>query len=116
VCSFAFIVFLVFLYAYLYAALRRRLHYRRNLQNHFANLDQRALDWLQLMLIILAIGWAWSAFSSVWLFSGTQPGWIGIVTALVQLGFTSAFALCAIIQPPIHLPESMEEASAPYSN
>lgn len=116
ICTFAFIVFLLFLYAYLYAALRRHLSYRRSLQNHFANLDQRSLDWLQLMLIILAIGWAWSAFSSVWMLSGTRPEWAGIVTALVQLGFTSAFALCAIIQPPITLPESMEEASAPYSN
>ena len=116
ICAFAFAIFLAFLYIYLYAALRRQRRHRREMQKHFSNLNQRSLDWLRLMLIILAIGWAWSAFSSVWQISGSRPEWVGIITSLLQLGFTSAFALCALLQPPIQLPASTGEATTSYSN
>lgn len=115
-CAAAFFIFILVLYAYLYATLRMQLSYRRSLQNHFANLDQRSLDWLRRMLIILAMGWGWFAINKVWMLGGTRPDWVGVVTAVAHLGFSSAFILCAVIQQPVKLPPAMGVPAVPYGN
>ena len=100
-CKLLFALFLGFSVAYLAAAFRLFLRHARRVRSLFSNIEDKSLDWLRWVLIILVAGWACYAASEIWQIQGGRPAWLGIATAFFELFWLGAIAVCGILQRPV---------------
>lgn len=114
-CALAFAIFVAFGFGYIGAAIIHLLKHRRQVRDHYANVERRTLNWLPVMLVILAASFIWHVGGSIWGLAGTRPEWASVASAFADLAFTGAFALCGLLQRPAYEPGVADEAPVSYA-
>lgn len=103
-CKIIFGLFLTSAFLYLGAAFRLLLRHTRTVRHLFSNIEDKSLDWLRLMLFVLAVGWTWSGASDLWAIQGARPAWVPLATAYFELAWIGAIAFLGLLQGPVFDP------------
>ncbi len=97
-CTSTMLIFIVFTFSYLAAALKVHDKHRTQLMTRFAKLEGRSLDWLKVMLILW--GCTWLMYSVQYLLNFLGWTWFGksFVFPLIESCVLMAFAYLALNQ------------------
>ena len=110
-CKIIFVLFLASAFIYLGGAFRLLLRHTRTVRDLFSNIEDKSLDWLRLMLFVLALGWTWSGTSDLWAIQGARPEWVPVATAFFELAWIGALAFLGVSQAPVFDPRTGSETT-----
>lgn len=95
------VLFLVIALASLVLAFRGLLAHMRSLRNLFANIEDKSLNWVRAVLLVLSAAWIWGAASTLWRLDDQVPQWQGPLASILEMGWVFAFAFFGIRQGEI---------------
>lgn len=99
------LLFLLLTLGYLTSALVVLSRHVRRVRDLFSNLENRTLNWLRALVLIMLAAWAWGAVKSM-LSIGSGASWLDIAAAAVELTWTAAIGLFGLSQKPIYTRET----------
>ncbi len=116
-CRTTFLIFFLISIASLVAALRLLRRHLGRLRNLFSNIEDRSLDWLRRVLLILTAGWTFSTASDFWAIAGSRPDAVNVLATYLELGWIACIAFFGIMQAPVLSKEDVKEepSQAPYA-
>lgn len=100
-CKIGFGLFLISSLAYLYASQRLFQTHERKLRDLFSRIDDKTVDWLRWIILILAVGWSGYAVSEVWAIQGGRPVSVLFVFQSFELVWIGAIAFFGVAQRPV---------------
>ena len=95
------VLFLIIALASLMLAFRGLLAHMRSLRNLFANIEDKSLNWVRAVLLVLSAAWIWGAASTLWRLDDQVPQWQGPLASILEMGWVFAFAFFGIRQGEI---------------
>lgn len=96
--------FLVIAFVSLVIAYRALLVHTRSVRNLFANIEDKSLSWVRVVLFVLSAAWIWGAVMVMWRFDNSLPGWQGLAATVLELGWVFAFGFFGVRQAAIYKP------------
>lgn len=99
------LLFLLVTLGYLAAALVVLSRHVRRVRDLFSNIEDRTLNWLRALVLIMLAAWAWGAVKSM-LAIGSHLPWLDTAAAAVELAWTAAIGLFGLSQKPIYTQET----------
>lgn len=101
-CQIGLTLFVITALVYLTYSFNRFKEHNSRLRMLFSRIDDKQIDWLRWMLLILALGWTWYAISEYWLLTGTQPRSVYLLTVTLEMIWIGFIAIRGINQAPIY--------------
>lgn len=105
-CKVIFGLFLGSAFIYLAASFRLLVGHVQNLRRVFSNVEDKSLNWLRVILLILALGWSLLVASDLWAIQSTRPQWALVAMSWFDLAWIGAIAFCGLLQRPVFEAES----------
>lgn len=93
--------FLVLTLCYLGAAYRVLVQHVRTVRELFSNLENRTLNWLRSLLVILVLSWLWGASKIVMPGGWTSRNWVDFSDVLIEFVWIFCVGLFGLWQKPI---------------
>ncbi|GAB4525794.1 MAG: hypothetical protein Kow00133_14500 [Amphiplicatus sp.] len=92
---------LVIAFGYLVVSFRLLRRHMRRVRDLFSNIEDKTLNWLRWVLLILLAAWIWGAADSSGSLLGVAPVWQEAAASFLELGWVGALAYFGILQRPI---------------
>lgn len=109
-CATAAITFILFTFAYLFAAFVLHAKHKQQLMDKYSAIEQRSMDWLRVLLFLWGLVWLFYAADYALTFFGVKWLSISVFLPVFELGVLISFVQLAFKQ--IQLTES-EKSSEP---
>jgi len=100
-CAINFALFLATSLAYLYRTQRLFRHHDRNLRDLFSRIDDKTLDWLRWVLLVLAVGWSGYAVVEFWAILSALPQSLRLGYELFEMLWIGGIAFFGVLQRPV---------------
>lgn len=117
-CQIGLLLFVITALVYLALSLKRFNEHTSRLRLLFSRIDDKQINWLRQVILVLVFGWTGYALSELWLLMGTQPPAVYLATMIFELLFICFFAFQGINQQPVYTTEEMNllVATAPTTD
>lgn len=109
-CQLGLVLFVITALVYLTFSFRSFRAHTSRLRMLFSRIDDKEIDWLRWVLLVLTFGWVWYGLSELWLLTGTQPRSAYFATVVFEFLWISAIALRGVNQLPVYQPDSLPES------
>ncbi|USE68275.1 AraC family transcriptional regulator [Pseudoalteromonas maricaloris] len=106
VCLFTAVTFIVVTFAYLIAALRLHSQHRKQLMDKYSAIEQRAMDWLKIILLLWGLVWLFYAANYAASFFGFN--WFAMRSLLPVFEFTVLVSFLNLALKQLELSEPEE--------
>lgn len=107
-CLFSAVIFIGFTFAYLFAALKLHSQHRNLLMDKYSAIEQRAMEWLRVMMILWGLVWVMYTANYVATFTGIRWLSLGFVLPVLELVILVAFTNYALKQSELTEAEKVE--------
>lgn len=108
-CLFSAVTFIAFTFAYLISALKLHSQHRNQLMDKYSAIEQRAMEWLRLMLLLWGLVWVMYTANYVATFTGIRWLSLGFVLPVLELAILVAFTNFALKQSELTDAEKVDE-------
>ncbi|WP_019960537.1 helix-turn-helix domain-containing protein [Woodsholea maritima] len=105
-------LFLIVTLGYLGEAFRALSRHMRHVREVFSNIEDRTLNWLRWLLIVMLLAWAWGMIKSAIGFNADQAAGLDIAGGVMELVWIGAVGLFGTWQRPIFTGETAIESEA----
>ncbi|GEA11965.1 AraC family transcriptional regulator [Alteromonas sp. KUL49] len=112
-CLFSAVTFIVFTFAYLFAALKLHSQHRNQLMDKYSAIEQRAMEWLRVMMILWGLVWVMYTANYVATFTGIKWLSLGVVLPVLELLILVAFTNLALKQVVLTDAEKVDPTAKP---
>lgn len=112
-CLFSAVIFIGFTFAYLFAALKLHSQHRNQLMDRYSAIEQRAMEWLRVMMILWGLVWVMYTANYVATFTGIKWLSLGVVLPVLELLILVAFTNLALKQAVLTNAEKVDPTAKP---
>lgn len=102
-------LFLIVTLGYLGEAFRALSRHMRHVREVFSNIEDRTLNWLRWLLIVMLLAWAWGMIKSAISFTADQAASLDVIGGAMELIWIGAVGLFGTWQRPIFTGETAIE-------
>lgn len=106
------VLFLVIALVSLVLAVRELLVHMRSIRDFFANIEDKSLNWLRVVLLVLSAAWVWGAASTLWRLDDGVPQWQGLMATVLEMGWVCAFGFFGVRQGLIFTARTASDPAA----
>ena len=90
--------FLVLILGYLVAAIRVLPGHLNNMRQLFSNIEDRSLNWLRWVILIMLAAWLWAGIKSLVVPDDGQFAWLDMASILIEISWIIGFGYFGIRQ------------------